>query len=66
MTLLNRYANHMWYYRCGIGVIRVRVEEVRVSVLRGEVLLKDTDSGDGVGEHDVRVERQSGVALRYR
>ena len=54
----------MWY-RCGIGAVRVRVEEVRVAVLGGEVLLEDADGGDGVGEHHVRVEREPRVALRH-
>ena len=55
----------MWY-RCGIGAVRVRVEEVRVAVLGGEVLLEDADGGDGVGEHHVRMERKPRVALSHR
>ena len=54
----------MWY-RCGIGAVRVGVEEVRVAVLRGEVVLEDADGGDGVGEHHVRVQREPSVALSH-
>ena len=54
----------MWY-RCGIGAVRVRVEEVREAVLGGEVLLEDADGGDGVGEHHVRMERKPRVALSH-
>ena len=41
--------SNIWLYRRGIGEVRVRVEEVRVSVLRGQVLFEDADGGDGVG-----------------